>query len=42
MSATAVRRVFTLVRMDQLLPIYSSLSQALAAGPGPAPPPRHQ
>ncbi len=40
--ATAVRRVFTLVRMDQLLPIYSSLSQALAAGPGPAPPPRHQ
>jgi anti-sigma B factor antagonist len=40
--AAAVRRVFTLVRMDQLLPIYPSLSQALAAGPGPAPRPRHQ
>src|SRR5260370_3940237 len=36
--STAVRRVFELVRMDDLLPVYPSLSQALAGGP----PPRHQ
>lgn len=40
--ATAVRRVLALAGMDQLLAIYPSLSQALAAGPVPAPPPRHQ
>ena len=38
--ATAVRRVFTLAGMDQLLPIYPSLSQALAAGPAPPPSPQ--
>ena len=38
----AVLRALTLVRVDQLLPIYPSLSQALAAGPTPAAPPRHQ
>jgi anti-sigma B factor antagonist len=41
-ASTAVRRAFTLVRLDQLLPIYPRLSQALAAGPTPAPPPHHQ
>lgn len=33
--STAVRRVFELVRMDDLLPVYPSLSQALAGGPPP-------
>jgi len=37
-TSTAVRRVFELVRIDDLLPVYPSLSQALAGGP----PPRHQ
>jgi anti-sigma B factor antagonist len=32
-----VLRALTLVGMDDLLPIYPSLSQALAAGPGPGP-----
>ena len=40
--STAVRRVFELVRMDDLLPIYPSLSQALTAGPVPGPPPHRQ
>jgi hypothetical protein len=30
----------TLVKMDTLLPIYPTLSQALAATPGPGPHPR--
>jgi len=30
------------VRLDQLLPIYPSLSPALAAGPVPGPQGRHQ
>jgi hypothetical protein len=33
----AVLRALTLVRMDDVLPIYPSLSQALAAGPAPGP-----
>ena len=33
----AVLRALTLVRMDDVLPIYPSLSQALAARPGPGP-----
>lgn len=32
-ASTAVLRALALVRMDSLLPIYPSLSQALAAGP---------
>ena len=36
--SAAVLRALTLVKMDYLLPIYPSLSQALAA----APPPRHE
>ena len=38
-TSPAVRRALTLVRMDDLLPVYPSLSQALAARPVPAPPP---
>jgi anti-anti-sigma factor len=37
-----VLRALTLVGMDDLLPIYPSLSQALAGGPGPGPKARHQ
>jgi anti-sigma B factor antagonist len=33
----AVLRALTLVSMDDVLPIYPSLSQALAAGPAPGP-----
>jgi anti-sigma B factor antagonist len=33
--SAAVRRALTLVRMDQLVPIYPTLSQALAAEPVP-------
>jgi len=40
--STAVVQTLTLVRMDHLLPIYPSLSQALAAGPAPAPHARHE
>jgi anti-sigma B factor antagonist len=40
--STTVLRTLTLAGMDQLLPIYPSLSQALAAGPGPGPKARHQ
>jgi anti-sigma B factor antagonist len=39
--STTVLRTLTLVGLDQLLPIYPSLSQALAARPGPRPEPRH-
>jgi anti-sigma B factor antagonist len=35
--SAAVLRALTLVGMDDLLPIYPSLSQALAAGPEPGP-----
>jgi anti-sigma B factor antagonist len=35
--STAILRAFTLVRLDQLLPIYPSLSQALVAEPRPRP-----
>ena len=37
-----VLRALTLVRMDQLLPIYPSLSQALAIAAEPGPPPVHE
>jgi anti-anti-sigma factor len=40
--STAVLRALTLVRMDHLLPIYPSLSQALAAGPEPETQPPHE
>jgi len=40
--STSVLRALTLVRMDDLMPIYPSLSQALAAGPEPGPQPRHE
>ena len=40
--SAAVLRALTLVGMDDLLPIYPSLSQALAAGPEPGPQARHQ
>jgi anti-sigma B factor antagonist len=40
--STAVLRALTLVRVDSLLPIYPSLSQALAAAPQPGPQPRHE
>jgi len=40
--STRVLRALTLVRMDQLLPIYPSLSQALADAAEPGPPPRHE
>jgi hypothetical protein len=37
-----VLRALTLVGMDDLLPICPSLSQALAAKPGPGPEARHE
>jgi anti-sigma B factor antagonist len=40
--STSVLRALTLVQMDDLLPIYPSLSQALAAAPEPGPQPRHE
>jgi anti-anti-sigma factor len=40
--STAVRRAFTLVEIDQLLPIYPTVSQALAARPVPGPHTRHE
>jgi anti-sigma B factor antagonist len=40
--STTVLRALTLAGMDDLLPIYPSLSQALAAGPEPGPKARHQ
>jgi anti-anti-sigma factor len=40
--STAVLRALTLVRMDHLLPVYPTLSQALAVGPEPGPPPSHE
>jgi len=40
--STSVLRALTLVRIDQLLPIYANLSQALAAAAEPGPPPRHE
>ena len=39
--SAAVLRTLTLVGLDHLLPIDSSLSQALAAGPAPRPETRH-
>jgi anti-anti-sigma factor len=41
-ASTAVLRTLTLVRLDDLLPIYPSLSQALAAGSAPRPETRHK
>jgi anti-anti-sigma factor len=41
-TCTAVLRTFTLTGLDQLLPIYPSLSQALAAGPAPRPETPHE
>ena len=40
--SAAVLSALTLVGMDDLLPIYPSLSQALAAAPEPGPQARHQ
>ena len=40
--STAVVRTLTLVRMDSLLPIYRSLSQALAAAQSPGPQAPHE
>jgi anti-sigma B factor antagonist len=40
--STTVLRVLRLVGMDNLLPIYPSLSQALAAAPEPGPKARHE
>jgi anti-anti-sigma regulatory factor len=40
-ASTAVLRTLTLTGLDQLLPIYPSLSQALAAGSAPRPGTRH-
>jgi anti-anti-sigma factor len=40
-ASTAVLRVLTLTGLDDLLPIYPSLSQALTAGPAPGPETRH-
>ena len=40
--SASVLRALTLVRMDYLLPIYPSLSQALAAAPEPGPQPHHE
>ena len=40
--SASVLRALTLVRMDYLLPIYPSLSQALAAAPEPGPQPGHE
>ena len=41
-ASPAVLRALTLVGLDQLLPIYLSLSQALAAGRAPGPQTRHK
>ena len=40
--STAVLRSLRLVQMDYLLPIYPTLSQALAAGPASSPQTHHQ
>jgi anti-anti-sigma factor len=40
--STAVRRTLTLVEIDQLLPIYPTVSQALAARPVPGPHTGHE
>src|SRR6516162_11590453 len=40
--STAVVQTLTLVRMDHLLPIYRSLSQALAAAQSPGPQAPHE
>ena len=40
--SSPVLRALRLVRMDQLLPIYPSLSQALTAAPQPGPHTRHE
>jgi anti-sigma B factor antagonist len=40
--STVVLRALRLVQMDYLLPIYPTLSQALAAGPASGPRTRHQ
>jgi hypothetical protein len=40
--STRVLRALTLVQMDYLLPIYPSLSQALAAATDPAHPAHHE
>jgi anti-sigma B factor antagonist len=40
--STTVLRALTLVGLDDLLPIYPSLSQALTAGPEPGPKARHK
>ena len=41
-ASPAVLRALTLAGLDQLLPIYPSLSQALAARPAPGPETRHK
>ena len=41
-ASTVVLRTLTLTGLDQVLPIYPSLSQALAAGPAPRPEKRHE
>ena len=41
-ASAAVLRTLTLTGLDQLLPIYPSLSQALAAGPAPRPETHHE
>jgi anti-sigma B factor antagonist len=41
-ASTAVLHTLTLTGLDQLLPIYPSLSQALAAGSAPRPETRHE
>jgi anti-anti-sigma regulatory factor len=41
-ASPAVWRAVTLAALDQLLPIYPGLSQALAARPAPRPEPRHK
>ena len=41
-ASPAVLRVLTLLGLDDLLAVYPSLSQALAAGPAPRPEPGHE
>jgi len=41
-ASTAVLRTLMLLGLDDLLAIYPSLSQALAAGPAPGPETRHE
>ena len=41
-ASTAVLRTLTLLGLDDLLAIYPSLSQALAAGPAPRPETHHE